>query len=205
MKVVKPEDKTTLLLDMYHMPFGIATARAAFYHMLKGKGKGIDADGYHFDWDDMVDKTISVFPDQPCLRSAHQIWPIPTTFIANHRFFYSRKKKCEKVDQNVDGLPPLSEVYDFYDGICCFCYEKIKHLRDASRDHHLPRSKGGGGGYKNIVLMHKKCNSDLGDQFPKKDAYGHEIEPQMKIYPSHFMLPKGMEMRKEWRKPLFLE
>lgn len=205
MKVVKPEEKTTLLLDMYHMPFGIATARAAFYHILKNKGVGLDANGFHFNWNNLIDGNISVYSDQPCLRSAHKIWPIPTIFIANHRFFYNKKKKVEKVDKNENGLPPLREVYDFYDGVCCFCYEKIKNIRDASRDHVVPRSKGGGGGFKNIVLMCKSCNSNLGNQYPKKDLFGHEIEPQMKIYASHFMLPKGMDLRPEWRKPLFLE
>lgn len=205
MKVVKPEEKTTLLLDMYHMPFGVCTARAAFYHVLKGKGKGVDADGYHFDWSDLLDGHISVHNDQPCLRSAHKIWPIPTLFVANHRFFFKEKKKASKIDHNESGLPPLRDVYDFYEGMCCYCYEKIKHIKDASRDHVVPVSKSGGGGYKNIVLMCKSCNSNLGNQYPKKDAYGHEIEPRMKIYPSHFMLPKGMEIRKEWMKPLFLE
>jgi len=205
MKVVNLKDHTTLLLDMYHMPFGMATAKAAFYHMLKQKGVGIDANGYHFDWNDLVDGEIAVYADQPCIRSSHKVWPIPTIFIANHRFFYKDKKRHAKVDHNEDGLPPLKEVYDFYDGICCFCYEKIKHMKDASRDHHLPKSKGGGGGFKNIVLMHKQCNSNLGNLFPKKDAFGHEIEAKMKIYPSHFMLPRGMFIREEWKKPLFLE
>lgn len=204
MEVVKPQDKTTLLLDMNHMPFGVSTARACFYHILKGKGKGVDANGYYFDWNDMLDNRIAVFADQPCLRSAHKVWPIATVFVANHRFFYKEKKK-RKIDHNEDGLPPLRDVYDFYEGICCFCYEKIKHIRDASRDHVTPVSKSGGGGYKNIVLMHKYCNSNLGNQHPKKDAFGHEIEPKMKIYPSHFMLPKDMSVREEWKAALFLK
>ena len=204
MNVVKLTDLTTLLLDQAHMPFGLATAKAAFYHMLKNKGAGLDADGNTYEFADMLDENLSVFPDQPCIRSVNKVWPIPTVFIANHRFFYHSKKKCAKVDPNHDGLPPLKEVFDFYDGTCCFCYEKIKHIRDASRDHYVPRSKGGGGGFKNIVLMCKSCNSNLGNQWPKKDAFGLEIEPKMKIYPSHFMLPHGMEPRKEWLKPLFL-
>lgn len=203
MEIVKPQDKTTLLLDMHYMPFGIATARAAFYHTLKSKGKGIDAVGHHFDWNDLLENRISVYPDQPCLRSAHKAWPIPTIFVANHRFFYKDKKKS-KIDHNHDGLPPLRDVYDFYEGMCCYCYEKIRNIKDASLDHYLPRSRGGGGGYKNIVLMHKLCNSGLGNQFPKKDAFGHEIEPRMKIYPSHFILPRGIEMREEWKPALFL-
>lgn len=204
MKVVKLFEPTTLALDMYHMPFAVLTAKSAFYNMLKGRGVGIDADGNRFSWEDMVKQSVAVFPDNPCLRSAHNVWPIPTTFVANHRFFY-QSRKCSKVDKNHDGLPPLKEVYDFYDGICCYCYEKIKHLSEASRDHHLPRSKGGGGGYKNIVLMHKDCNSNLGNQWPKTDKFGHDIVPEMRIYPSHFMLPKGVPMRPEWMRPLFLE
>lgn len=203
MQAVKTSEPTTLALDSCYMPFAVITAKAAFYSMLKGRGKGIDANGAHYSWDDMLKKNVAVYPDQPCLRSAHEIWPIPTIFVANNRFFYGGKKK--KRDDNFDGLPPLEDVYDFYDGICCFCHEKIKGLKDASRDHHLPRSKGGGGGYKNIVLMHRKCNSNLGNQWPKMDKFGEDIEPEMKIYPSHFVLPKRVKMRPEWARPLFLD
>lgn len=201
MKVVKPQDRTTLLLDMHYMPFAIATARAAFYHILKGKGHGLDANRNHFDWNSLINESVAVYPDQPCLRSAHKIWPIPTIFVANHRFFYKKKRK---LDENDEGLPPLKEVYDFYEGVCCYCYEKIKNIRNASRDHYLPRSRGGGGGYKNIVLMCKSCNSNLGNQWPKKDAFGHEIEPRMRSYPSNFTIPKEIEMRDEWKECLFL-
>ena len=203
MKVVNPQTPTTLLLDMTYMPFGVATAKGAFYGILKGRGKGLDAYGVPFDWNQLLSRNISLMPDQPCMRSAPKdgndvVWPIPTVFVANHRFFFKPSKNKE------DNLPPFAEVFHFYDGICCFCGEKIKSIKDASREHVHSRALGGADGIRNIVLAHKICNSLAGHEMPKLDHNGQEIIPKMKVYPSHFVLPRNIEMRDEWKPFLFL-
>jgi 5-methylcytosine-specific restriction endonuclease McrA len=202
--IVQPHTPTTLLLDNSYMPFGVATAKGAFYGMLKGRGVGLDAFGIPFDWDKLLMRDLSILPDQPCMRSAPKggnetIWPIPTVFIANHRFFYRPRKK------NEDTLPSVREVYDFYHGMCCFCGEHIRHIKDASREHVHSKSLGGSHGIKNIVLAHKLCNSLAGHTMPKLDKDGNEIVPKMKVYPSHFIMPSNIRIRDEWKRFLFLE
>lgn len=203
MTIVQPSTPTTLLLDVAYMPFGIATAKGAFYGILKGRGKGLDAYGAPFDWNMLVKRNLAILPDQPCMRSAPQdgvetVWPIPTVFCANHRFFFRRRKNTE------DNLPPLREVYDFYQGVCCFCGEHIRHIKDASREHVHSRALGGPNGIQNIVLAHKLCNSLAGHAMPKLDIHGNEIVPKMRMYPSHFILPSQAKMRPEWKQYLFL-
>ncbi len=206
MKIVQPYTPTTLLLDVAYMPFGVATAKGAFYGVLKGTGKGLDAYGAPYDWDRMVKKNITVLPDQPCMRSAPSVltgedtvWPIPTVFVANHRFFFKPRKNKE------DNLPSVREVFEFYKGVCCFCGEKIKHIKDASREHVHSRALGGENGVKNIALAHKLCNSLAGHAMPKLDKDGNEIVPKMRMFASHFILPAGMEIRDEWRQYLFIK
>lgn len=205
MKIVKPNEQTTLLLDQTYMPFGIGTAKAVLYHMMKHHGKGLDASHVPFDYDDAAKRPVSLFEAQPVMRSApnhitgeETVWIIPSVFVTNWRFYYKGRKQWTE-----DNLPPLKDVFDFYNGICQKCLRPVK-FKDASRDHWKPKALGGGGGFINITLMHKDCNSNLGHVFPKFNDQGEEIVPKMKMYPNHFVLPSNVEMRKEWKQFLFL-
>jgi hypothetical protein len=203
--IVQPNQLTTLLLDQTYMPFGLATAKGAFRAVLRGAGKGLDANNVPFDWQKLSKRNLAIFPDQPCMRSSPQngeevAWPIPTVVITNSRFFYHSKKK----NKDADYLPSVREVFDFYDGFCCFCGEKIKHIKDASREHVHSKALGGSNGIRNIVLAHKLCNSLAGHEMPKLDINGNEIVPKMKVYPSHFILPSTVKVRSEWKTFLFV-
>lgn len=208
MKAVQPNQITTLLLDPAYMPFGIATARAAFYSLLKGKGSGIDANGVPYKWDKYISRGMSVLPEQPIMRSgfndsyADNVWVIPTLFVANENFFYKRKKLRNANEKKPVGLPLLREVYDFYNGICCFCHTKIK-MNDASREHIHSKAFGGSNSEDNIALACKSCNSLAGSQMPKKDVNGNIIEGLMRIRPSHYTLPLNIKARSEWAPYLF--
>lgn len=204
MQIVQPNEPTTLLLDSTYMPFAIATAKGAFRAVLRGTGKGLDAYGAPFDWAKLQKRNLAVHPDQPCMRSAPQmghevVWPIPTIVVTNNRFFYHSRKKRQD-----NALPSVREVYDFYDGVCCFCGEKIRHIKDASREHVHSRALGGDHGIQNIVLAHKLCNSLAGHAMPKLDVNGKEIVPKLRILPNHFVLPSQAKMRTEWKPYLFL-
>lgn len=50
---------------------------------------------------------------------------------------------------------------------CYYCHKRLL-LRDATRDHKIPKSKGGGGGYKNLVPCCQKCNEEKADKPVKK-------------------------------------
>lgn len=204
MIIVQPHTPTTLLLDAAYMPFGIATAKGAFRALIRGAAKGLDAHEAPFNWAQLLDRNIAIRPDQPCMRSSPQngtevAWPIPTVIVTNSRFFYNSKKR-----KNRDGLPSVREVYDFYDGICCFCGEKIKNIKDASREHVHSKAYGGSDDVQNITLAHKMCNSLAGAEMPKLDIHGNEIVPKMRMFATRFMVPSHMTIRPEWRKYLFL-
>lgn len=57
-------------------------------------------------------------------------------------------------------------------GICWLCNLPVS-MEDATRDHVIPASKGGGNGMKNLKLAHRDCNHRRGDNLepaplPKK-------------------------------------
>lgn len=46
----------------------------------------------------------------------------------------------------------------------CFWCQRAMQMTDASFDHLVPRSRGGGNALANLVLAHKACNTARGDQ-----------------------------------------
>jgi hypothetical protein len=56
----------------------------------------------------------------------------------------------------------LHQIWTRDGGICWICKGPVE-LADASRDHFLPRSKGGKNNIENLKLAHKSCNSRRGN------------------------------------------
>jgi hypothetical protein len=53
---------------------------------------------------------------------------------------------------------PLAQIHSDFDGICALCGNYVE-LKDASRDHIVPRAAGGGNERGNIQLTHRTCNN----------------------------------------------
>jgi hypothetical protein len=203
MKIVKPEDFCTVVLGEDHFPAMDINARAVFYHLLKGHGYGLDANKRPYRFEDMQTKTLAAYPDNPILRSAPNIntgeptiWLLPTIFVPTSRFYYP-KKKLKKGDSD-DNLPSLREVYEHYKHRCVRCHKIIKNIKDASRDHHVPRALGGGNEQVNVTLMCKRCNSELGHSFPKYDIDNVEIMPTLKLPLNCWMPPYDAHIWPGW-------
>jgi len=77
---------------------------------------------------------------------------------------------------------PLAQIHSDFKGICALCGRYVE-LKDASRDHIVPRSQGGGNGRDNIQLTHKRCNNMKGDIL-----YPQDWQEQLK---RSMAIPKG--------------
>lgn len=62
----------------------------------------------------------------------------------------------------------LDKLYVRDSSICHLCKRFVKRC-DASRDHVIPRSRGGCNAASNIALAHKKCNNLKGNGFTFQD------------------------------------
>lgn len=203
MKSVKPSTWTTLLIDREtYFPFGVATAKGAFYNMLKNRGHGIDADGVPYNFEAMQKRSLAIYPDHPVMRSApnaltgeETVWPIPTVFVINESFFRGRGKRY-RADE---ALPSIQEVGKAARWMCAFCGEHVD-LRDASREHIVSRSNGGSNSSINIAFAHKLCNSRAGNIEPKLDKSGNPIKNVTIVRATHFIFPsEKMDMRDEYK------
>lgn len=81
---------------------------------------------------------------------------------------------------------PLERIHRDFNGICALCGEYVE-LTDASRDHIIPRSAGGGNGRENIQLTHKSCNNLKGSVvYPKN--WQEQLQREM-------VIPEGYRCR----------
>lgn len=77
---------------------------------------------------------------------------------------------------------PLAVIHNDFKGICALCGEYVS-LEEASRDHIVPRSRGGSNARDNIQLTHKSCNNLKGDE-----DYPSDWKRQLA---AHTVIPKG--------------
>ncbi len=202
MTIVSPDTPTTLFLNRTtYMPFMVGAARAAFKNLLTGKAIGIGPEGQHYSIKDVMEKTVLTFADQPLLRSAHQAWIVPTIVTIDPKRFFHHGR-----GGNDDRMPSVREVYDAFKGICGYCHKKVKwnevnRNEAASREHLWSLSLGGPKAARwNLLLLHAKCNSFLGNRPVKTDVDGEPLGPGMQPAARHFCLPRGMKPRPEWLK-----
>lgn len=196
MKPVSAYDKTTLILNKAWLPLMVCSARVAINHMLTERMKAVSEGGGVFssgEWFPAYSKVdLGIFMEnQPALRSANNLWPIPTIGVTNAKFFYRPKNKRLS-------LPKLASYYNYR---CQICGKKFK-LKDLTIEHVFPRSKGGDNTVDNVLPTCKCCNTTKSDIHPYKDHNGTLLEDKIKKLPITLHL-HDEEIREEWKTFLF--
>jgi hypothetical protein len=92
---------------------------------------------------------------------------------------------------------PLERIHRDFHGICALCGGYVE-LKDASRDHIIPRAAGGGNGRDNIQLTHKTCNNRKGDTLYPKD-WQEQLKRAMIIPEGYYCTYCSLEIVK-WHK-----
>lgn len=77
---------------------------------------------------------------------------------------------------------PIAVIHRDFGGVCALCGEYVE-IEEASRDHIVPRSRGGSNARENIQLTHKSCNNLKGDEDYPPD-WKRRVE-------EHMALPEG--------------
>jgi 5-methylcytosine-specific restriction endonuclease McrA len=201
MKIVKPNTRSTLLLDYSWMPINVITARACFHHFLRDRVTGLDRNKNQFDFkswcdgefiidEDDVEEAeevpVILYRDQPCLRSASEVWALPTIVVTSERFF--RKYRQREYS--------FHELCQFYKNTCQICLEKFPR-KDLSLEHIVPKFYGGHNMTSNLSISCKKCNSRRGHSVPCLDYNGKEVKGTN--LPSNFIFIEEGDMRSEWK------
>lgn len=194
MKPVDPTDRVTLLLDKVWQPTWPLTARAAFYHLCRNRVIALDLNKMQFTFEQWVlgcadESTLSkeqlrtrvkveLDKDHPCMRSAKDLWPIPTVTVMREHFTINSlrnlrhrpgKKRPPKRMSRID----LCRVNKFK---CQLCHGKFDY-EDLTVEHIVPKSRGGSDTNDNITLTCRPCNSLKADRTDVVDAKGQPLKP----------------------------
>lgn len=219
MTPVYPDQRVSLMLSSSYEAKAFVTARAAFRHLVKGSVRGLDSAGTPVSWSGAEDvrqtsvsshtwkkphevyawcnRNVSIPEDNPCLRSSSMgdviEWPVPTIIVCSSHYGYRPRKNV---------AVSLRTIYTHYKKTCQYCYEVIP-FSEATKDHCVPKSKGGTNDDINLVLACRRCNNIKDSHFPYADVYGNEVQARP-IISSLLQLPPSTELRDEWKPFLHL-
>ena len=199
MNAVKTSTKTTLVLNGLYMPISVTVARHVMHQMTRNRVKCLDKSLNPWSAQDWLypenDNLPEYLEDQPTLASASKEWPIPTIVIAKDNYFTPIKKKGGKIS--------IKQLAEHHGNICVRC-GGVFPTSKLTKDHAIPRSKGGPDDDTNLVPMCKPCNSMKGDAFPYYAHDGIAIHEKVKKNPILLNL-KPSDIREEWKVFLFKE
>lgn len=108
---------------------------------------------YPTNWDDWINLPVRSWDD--CIHSTKLTVRVPTVIIANNY------KKMPT--RNWKGKPTNSAIYFRDGGICQYTGKKIDR-KNATKDHIIPKSRGGSDDWTNVVLASKELNTKKGNR-----------------------------------------
>jgi len=173
------------------MPIALLTARASFHHFLKDRISGLDKNKNIFDFSKWNEGDgLEIYKDQPTLKSANDIWPLPTISVVKEKFF----RKHFRSEYS------FIELCKFYKNICQICLEKYP-TSQLTVDHVDPKANHGTNFIENKTIACKRCNAFKGHKTPFYDKNG-ELLKGTKI-PKNYIFIEEHDMREEWRDFIF--
>lgn len=191
MTPVKPSKKTTLVLTAAFQAIGFFNARSAIRTLIGGTVRGVDADGNIYDWKSWNERE-DFAEDTPSLRTTKTEFPVPTIVVIPG--YFGNFKEAKKHNTRVSSL---RQIFNLYGGVCQYCHKPIKFSL-ATKDHLLPKSKGGKDYDRNIVLACRKCNNKKASSFPFYDIKGGEVKPKILDNVEFIVAADRLTMRPEW-------
>lgn len=169
--IVNPNDTVVLILTEQWLPYGQTTARYGIRDLMADEHnkqnpivRAVCPAG-QLKWSDWINpEKAAYYEDQPYLRTARQLFPVPTILLTGSRYFYQTKER-----------PVKRDLYKYQKGKCKMCHKDF-HIRDLTIDHVYPKSKGGPKETWNSALLCKPCNVKKSNLLNVRDVQGNLIE-----------------------------
>lgn len=223
MKAVRPEARTTLLLNANYLPINITTARAAFNHVITGRVKPIDRFGmpHGFPEDEKGKSILDIrqhywFLFKDVLNGKNtgtDKEPIVTPYNEDDGIYYADQPVLRSghdvwpiptvaltttrfFKHKPNGKVTIQKLAKHYKNICQICNNHFP-TSELTIEHVVPRAKDGQTDESNCIPTCRSCNSQKADTFPYFDVDGVDLEKKVKTLPT-FLVAAGTERRKEW-------
>jgi len=157
-------DRRVLVLDGSWRPVDVTNVLGALCKVCKGNAVIVDPDYTLFgfeewveNWQDAVKAAEMAEKGVPLIRSRSFSIPPPEVIrlVRKVRFWRRRAKLCRKA------------IFARDRNICQYCGKKLPASK-LNIDHVIPKSKGGGTTWENLVLSCVKCNHQKDDKTLKQ-------------------------------------
>jgi 5-methylcytosine-specific restriction endonuclease McrA len=173
-----------LVLNKHWAPVRVVPARSALVYLVRGIAEAIDADGQSFpsydlaSWRELSALRAAFEPEKHAfVRGVRDAIVVPAV-VRLRKFDKHRRARVRFTRRNIYGR----------DGNTCqYCGRKFPPS-ELNLDHVVPRSRGGGATWENIVCSCVSCNSRKGDRTPREAGMKLIREPQRPRQP--FDLPR---------------
>ena len=221
MNAVRPEARTTLLLNANFLPINITTARCALNHVITGRVKPVDRFGMpHGFPEDEKGHVINDITQHYWLLMKDVL--VGKTDKEGNNIPYSEEDgiyyKNQPVLRSAQGAWPIPTVAltttrffkhkpngkvtiqklaKHYKNTCQIC-NQVFPTSKLTIEHVIPSSKHGSTDDSNCIPTCQPCNSQKADIIPYFDVDGVNLEKKVKRLPS-FLIAHGQERRDEWK------
>lgn len=151
-----------LVLNRSWTPVNIVTALEAVCKVYADKARIVDKEYRLFDFDGWVDnwrdaRAVAAFAADRQIQCVNFTLPIPEVIVLNHYNGYRQKRA------RLSRAAILSR-----DGhVCQYCGRAFP-VKRLNIDHVLPRSRGGGASWTNLVLSCLPCNTRKANRLPSE-------------------------------------
>lgn len=220
MNIVKPESRTTLLLNANFIPINITTARMAFNHVITGRVKPIDrfgmphgfpederghiinniAEHYWFLTKDILERTDKEGAYLPYDES-EGIYYKDQPLLRSAQNYWPVPTVALTTTRffrgRSNGKVTIQKLAKHYKNICQICGDHFP-TSQLTIEHVVPRAKDGATDDTNCLPTCKACNSQKADIWPYNDAEGKRLDQKIKQLPSFVISTGSKEHRKEW-------
>lgn len=221
MNAVKPEARTTLLLNANFLPINITTARCAFNHVITGRVKPLDRFGMpHGFPEDEKGHTINDitqhywFLMKDALEGKVDKDGVHTPYSEDDGIYHANQPVLRSAQggwpiptvaltttrffkHKGNGKVTIQKLAKHYKNMCQICNQHFP-TSQLTIEHVVPSSKHGPTDDTNCIPTCKACNSQKADTLPYFDVAGVNLEKKIKRLPT-FLIAQGMERRPEWQ------
>lgn len=186
------EEASVLVLNKNYLAIHVTSWKKAITLLYTGHAQALDEklNTYNFEEWAEVSKMIKDYPNGYA-RSASMEIAIPEIIILT---IYNRLPK-------VDVKFTRSNIYKAYGYKCCYCGNKFD-TKDMNLDHVIPKSKGGGTTWNNIVLACIECNTKKADKTPEEVGFKMHYHPTKPNWRAAYFVKfhPAFKARESWQK-----
>jgi 5-methylcytosine-specific restriction endonuclease McrA len=175
-----------LVLNRHFQPVQLTTVRRAFILLYGGSAQALDESGETYDFDNW--RSLPVRGDDEALPIVGGALRVPRV-VHLQRYDRSPRVTVRLTRRNLM----------FRDGFQCQYCAKRPALRELNIDHVIPRSRGGGDSWENLVTACRPCNLKKGWKLPEEAGMRLARKPFRPKWTMSAQILLGTQSRfKEW-------